>query len=39
MTQDQRNALQEQMTNDLKQKAQKATEDKAAKAGGINVVV
>ncbi len=39
MTQDQRNALQEQMSNDLRQKAQQATEAKAAKAGGINVVV
>jgi len=39
MTQDQRNALQEQMSTDLKQKAQQATEAKAAKAGGVNVVV
>ncbi len=39
MTPDQRTALQEQMTNELKQKAQQATEAKAAKAGGVNVVV
>ena len=35
MTQDQRDALQEQMSADLKQKAQQATEAKAAKAGGV----